>query len=331
MPTLVLVHRKPLLDQWRVQLSSLLGLAPSDIGEISSAKRRPTRVVDLGMVQSLRQMEDQDPVYRDYGLLIVDECHHVPAFSFESILKKACVRSVLGLTATPYRRDGLQDLIVMQCGPVRHRISARVALEGGELMLEVKVRETAFCLVQDADGSIQDSFRALVHDEARLQSITEDVLAATRQGRRCLILSERKEHCRLLNDRLVAQGLTPFIVDGDIKKQAREAVLDKVRSLPRDQDLVLIATGQYLGEGFDCPQVDTLFLTFPVSFKGKLIQYLGRIMRPYPGKTTTCVYDYADVNTSVLRHMYLRRLKTYDLLGVHGAETPTAQPTLSLS
>lgn len=330
-PALILVHRKPLLEQWRIQVSSLLGLALTDIGEISSLKQRRTGVVDLAMVQSLRNLSEDDALYHDYGLLIVDECHHVPAFSFESIMKRICVRHVLGLTATPYRRDGLQDLITMQCGPVRHKISSRSAMDGAELALEIVVRNTAFTRPPDPEESIQDVFRALVQDEARVRLVTNDVLMALRQGRRCLVLSEWKEHCRALSTHLTAEGITPFVVDGAVKKAVREATLEEVRALPPDKDLVLIATGQYLGEGFDCPQVDTLLLTFPVSFKGKLIQYLGRIMRSHPGKTVARVYDYADVAVPVLRHMHQRRLKTYAWLGAHGTGTSTDQGTLSFS
>jgi superfamily II DNA or RNA helicase len=144
-------------------------------------------------------------------------------------------------------------------------------------------------------------------------------------------LSERKEHCRLLSEHLTAKGVMPLIIDGSVKKSVREAILEEVRTLPPEKDFVLIATGQYLGEGFDCPQADTLFLSFPISFKGKLIQYLGRIMRPYPGKTVAHVYDYADVSVPVLRQMHLRRLKTYTLLGAHGMDTPSDQGTLSFS
>ena len=171
-PTLILVHRKPLLEQWRIQVSSLLGLALTDIGEISSVKQRRTGIVDLAMVQSLRNLSEDDALYREYGLLIVDECHHVPAFSFESIMKRVCVQYVLGLTATPYRRDGLQDLITMQCGPVRHKISSRSTMEGAELTLEVVVRNTAFTRPPDLEESIQDVFRALVQDDGGVSSPT---------------------------------------------------------------------------------------------------------------------------------------------------------------
>lgn len=330
-PTLILVHRKPLMEQWRMQIASLLGVARADIGEISGLTRRRTGKIDLAMVQSLRNLSEDEPLYREYGLLIVDECHHVPAFNFESIMKRVAVQAVLGLTATPYRRDGLQDLIVMQCGPVRHKMSSRSTAASGELTLEVLVRNTGFTRPADLTESIQDVFHALGQNDARLRLVTEDVVRAVRENRRCLILSERKEHCRLLSEHLAAKGVMPLIIDGSVKKSVREAILEEVRILPPEKEFVLIATGQYLGEGFDCPQADTLFLSFPISFKGKLIQYLGRIMRPYPGKTVAHVYDYADVSVPVLRQMHLRRLKTYTLLGAHGMDRPSDQGTLSFS
>ncbi|MEK6587541.1 MAG: DEAD/DEAH box helicase family protein, partial [Chloroflexota bacterium] len=314
-PTLILVHRKPLMEQWRMQIASLLGIARADIGEISGTTHRRTGMIDLAMVQSLRNLSEDETLYREYGLLIVDECHHVPAFNFESIMKRVAVQAVLGLTATPYRRDGLQDLIVMQCGPVRHKISSRSTAASGELTLEVLVRNTGLTRPANRDESIQDVFHALGQDDARLRLVTEDVVRAVRENRRCLVLSERKEHCRLLSEHLAAKGILPLVVDGSVKKSIREAILDDVRTLPPEKEFVLIATGQYLGEGFDCPQADTLFLTFPISFKGKLIQYLGRIMRPYLGKTVAHVYDYADVSVPVLKQMHLRRLKTYAVLG----------------
>lgn len=330
-PTLILVHRKPLMEQWRMQIASLLGIARADIGEISGTTHRRTGIIDLAMVQSLRNLSEDDALYREYGLLIVDECHHVPAFNFESIMKRVAVQAVLGLTATPYRRDGLQDLIVMQCGPVRHKISSRSTAASGELTLEVLVRNTSLTRPADRNESIQDVFHALGQDDARLRLVTEDVVRAVRENRRCLVLSERKEHCRLLSEHLAAKGILPLVVDGSVKKSVREAILEDVRTLPPEKAFVLIATGQYLGEGFDCPQADTLFLTFPISFKGKLIQYLGRIMRPYPGKTVAHVYDYADVSVPVLKQMHLRRLKTYALLDAHGMDSPSDQGTLSFS
>jgi len=326
-PALVLLHRKPLLEQWRLQLISLLGLSSRDIGQVGSGRRKRTAVVDLAMIQSLRGMEDAEHFFADYGLIVVDECHHLPAFSFEAVVKRASVRYFLGLTATPYRRDGLQDIMTMQCGPIRYTMTIRQAGAMSRLALELVVRETAFAFQSTEGASIQQVFRALIKDDRRTSAICRDILEALASGRRCLILSERREHCRAFAERLTADGHTPILLEGGLSKRTREELMGGVRAgaagkyvgpdgkVRAGAPLVVIATGQYLGEGFDCPQIDTLFLTFPISFKGKLIQYVGRAMRTAEGKSEVRVYDYADLYAPVLRKMHEKRLKTYQRLG----------------
>ncbi|MBI3595527.1 MAG: DEAD/DEAH box helicase [Nitrospirae bacterium] len=312
--TLILVHRKPLLEQWRVQLINLLGLAPKQIGQIGGGKDKRTGIVDLAMIQSLKDMENAESFFSHYGFIIVDECHHLPAFSFESCVKKAPVRYILGLTATPYRRDGLQDIIMMQCGPIRHRISHGTEIQG-DLILQLFVRETSFLVEANEDTPIQDIFRALVHDNERSKMICEDILAALGEGRRCLVLSQWKEHCRILADQLAARGKKTFVLEGGLRKKSRDALFEAIRNVSPEEDLLIVATGQYLGEGFDCPQLDTLFLVFPLSFKGRLVQYTGRLMRAFEGKRSVRVYDYADAHVPVLKRMHAKRLKTYKMLG----------------
>jgi len=158
-------------------------------------------------------------------------------------------------------------------------------------------------------------FGSLVPDEARNCLIEEDVLAALSRGRRCLILSHRREHCRLLAEKLAKKGRSPFTLNGSQGKKERVAILKAIQETPPDKDLVVVATGQYLGEGFDCPSLDTLFMAFPVAFKGKLVQYAGRIMRELPGKTTAEIYDYVDPQVPVLKHMFFRRQRAYKSLG----------------
>lgn len=313
-PTLILVHRKPLLEQWRVQLMNLLGLSSKEIGQIGGGREKQTGWVDLAMIQSLKQREDLESFFSAYRFIIVDECHHIPAFSFESALKKAPVRALLGLTATPYRRDGLQEIIMMQCGPIRHSISRSSGLPG-DLRLELIVCETGLTFEMNDATSIQELFRALVHDSNRIEAICQDILSALQEGRRCLVLSQWKEHCRLLAEQLEACGKKPFVLEGGLRKKARIALIEAIRNVPPQEGLLVIATGQYLGEGFDCPQLDTLFLTFPLSFKGRLVQYTGRLMRTFEGKRTVQVYDYVDVGVPVLKKMYAKRLKTYKMLG----------------
>ncbi len=315
LPTLVLTHRKPLLDQWRAQIAELLGLPPKEIGQIGGGKDRRTGVLDLAMLQSLRGLDDPETFFGGYGLIIVDECHHIPAVSFESRIKRAPVRYILGLTATPYRRDGLQDIITMQCGPIRHTITARQVEVTAPLALELIVRETPLTFAGPDDATIQEVFRALVSDQARTAFVADDVLQALRRGRRCLVLSEWKEHCRALAAQLIHRGTTPVRLDGSVKKKAQREILSAIRETPAHAELLIVATGQYLGEGFDCPQIDTLFLAFPVSFKGKLVQYVGRAMRAHEGKSCVLVYDYVDIHVPILKRMHQRRLKTFRTLG----------------
>lgn len=288
-----------------------LGLSSRDIGQVGGGRNKPRGVVDLGMIQSLARSDDLETFFSAYGFLIVDECHHLPAFTFEAAVKQAPARYILGLTATPYRRDGLQDIITMQCGPIRSKMQNI----DSDLIRQMIIRETSFAYASDDERQIQDIFRDLVSDQVRNELIQQDVRQALAQGRRCLILSQWREHCRLLAEGLAKAGKAPFVLEGTLGKKDRTMLLQCIQATPQEDDLVVIATGQYLGEGFDCPQIDTLFLAFPISFKGKLVQYVGRTLRTYEGKERVLVYDYADVQVPVLRAMHMRRLKTYKTLG----------------
>jgi superfamily II DNA or RNA helicase len=314
LPTLILAHSKPLLEQWRAQLTTLLDLPSKQIGQKGGGRRKLTGVVDLAMVQSLKAIDDLDAFFSSYGLIVIDECHHLPAFSFEAAVRHASARHFLGLTATPYRRDGLQEIVTMQCGPIRHRIASGES-PAGEISLELIVRETRLAFANAAEQPIQEAFRLLVEDQRRIALVCDDVLAAVAEGRRCLVLSQWKQHCHALAERLQSREISPLILEGGLGKRARAAIFAQIESTPRGDPLVVIATGQYLGEGFDCPQLDTLFLAFPISFKGRLVQYTGRLMRAHEGKATIRVYDYADVRVPVLRAMHARRLTTYKTLG----------------
>lgn len=311
LPTLILAHRKPILEQWRIQLSSLLGLTSREIGQEGAGRSRLSGIVDLAMIQSLTGIDDIESFFARYGLIVVDECHHLPAFSFESCIKKASACYFLGLTATPYRRDGLQDIITMQCGPIRCTIDDSPS----DMSLKLIVRETSLVPSNIETASIQDTFRDLVKDDARNVLIEEDVVSALTRARQCLILTQRKEHCRLLAERLIQRGKSPVVLNGEVGKRERAAIIEKIQNAPAETELLVIATGEYLGEGFDCPRIDTLFLTFPISFKGKIVQYVGRALRSYPGKRSVEVFDYIDTKVPVLSRMFSRRQKTYKALG----------------
>lgn len=322
-PTLILAHRKPIMDQWRTQLGDLLGLSPHLVGQVGGGRNRQTGVIDLGMMQSLKRFDDLEVFFSKYSFIIVDECHHLPAFTFEACVKRAPVRYILGLTATPYRRDGLQEIITLQCGSIRHTMAP---IDDG-FSRTLLARETSFTFSDDENPLIQEIFRCLVRDDARNELIRADVCQALTQGRRCLILSHWKEHCELLADGLRERGKTPLVLSGSLGKKTRSAMLKSLQDTPYDRELLVIATGQYLGEGFDCPQVDTLFLAFPLSFKGKLVQYVGRALRSHGDKSSVRVYDYVDTQVPVLRKMYAKREKTYRSLRFAPENDRTREPS----
>ncbi|MEX2555217.1 MAG: DEAD/DEAH box helicase family protein [Actinomycetota bacterium] len=262
LPTLILAHSKPLLEQWRTRLQTLLGLPSKQIGQRGGGRRKLTGIVDLAMIQSLKAVDDLEAFFAGYGLVVIDECHHLPAFSFESAVRRAPVRHFLGLTATPYRRDGLQEIVAMQCGPIRHQIGTREG-PAGEIDLELRVRQTTFAPAGAAETPIQEMFRLLVQDQRRRTLVCDDVIDALAEGRRCLVLSQWREHCALLADALHSSGVEPIVLEGGLGKRVRTALLDRIERSAPDEPLAVVATGQYLGEGFDCPSSTPSSSPFP--------------------------------------------------------------------
>jgi superfamily II DNA or RNA helicase len=313
-PTLIIVDRKPLVEQWRERLATYLGLGPKEIGQMGGGRNKLSGVVDVAMVQSLTRRDDLSELTSSYGVVIVDECHHVPAISFERCVRQIAARRWLGLTATPYRRDGLQALISMYCGPVRSRITTSTALDE-EMPLELFVHETAFEMVDDTNH-IQEVFRSLVENEGRTAAICSDVAAAAAAGRNCLVLTQWTEHLSALIEELRGRGLDPLVLQGGMGKKVRTKTLGELAERSEHGGVVLVATGSFLGEGFDCPPLDSLFLAFPIAFKGRVVQYVGRVLRPSGGKTTVEVHDYVDVCVPVLQRMHRKRLPGFASLGL---------------
>ncbi|MBP1628350.1 MAG: putative helicase [Holophagaceae bacterium] len=323
--TLVLVHRKPLLDQWCAQLQTFLGLGKKEVGQIGGGKQKATGRIDVAMIQSLVSREGVLDFVGNYGQVIVDECHHAPAISFERVMREVKARYVLGLTATPYRRDGLQRLLHFQCGPIRHQVHP-LSQEGQRPFANrLRVRETRFF----GQGTIQELYAALVADQHRNAMIIRDVREALSEGRSPIVLTERRDHLDLLMEAL--QDAAPHVValHGGVPAKARRTALQRLAEVPPSEPRLILATGRYIGEGFDDARLDTLFMAMPIAWKGSLVQYAGRLHRLHPGKEEVRVYDYLDDSLAVFRKMFEKRMKGYRAMG-YRMDDISALPLLEL-
>ncbi len=309
--TLILVHRTELLRQWQERLIEFLEISKDSMGVMGGGKKKPSGKIDIAVLQSLGRIEHLEAFLDGYGQIIVDECHHLSAFSFEAILKQAKARFVVGLTATPVRRDGHQPIIYMQCGSIRHHAANPETVPD---QLEVWPQYLPAPEIPP-DSSIQDVFRILSTDVNRTQSIVTNVLEAYREGRKILLLTERTEHLSLLYDALVNEIEHRFILHGRLSKKQRHDVLAKLAALDGSTPRVLLATGRLIGEGFDHPPLDTLVLAMPISWKGTLQQYAGRLHREHAGKQDVRIYDYVENDQPQLARMWNKRQKGYHAMG----------------
>ena len=338
--TLVLVHRTNLLSQWMKRLSDFLiineepvaELTPkgrkkkkSLIGQIGGGKNNPGGIIDVAVMQSLVSGDEVKESVKNYGMVIVDECHHVSAFSFEQILKTVNAKYVYGLTATPARKDGHHPIIYMHCGKIRYRVDAKSQAAARPFEHFIIPRFTRFQKPAHQDEkkwTITDIYRDIQNSEIRNNLIVQDVIAAVRQGRTPIILTERTDHVKDLTDRLKPHIRNVISMTGGTSQKKSRELLQAVADIPVDEPFALIATGKYVGEGFDMPRLDTLFLAMPISWKGTVQQYAGRLHRLFDGKNEVQIYDYVDIHVAMLERMYQKRLKGYAAIGYKAKGTP---------
>jgi superfamily II DNA or RNA helicase len=297
--SLVLVHRTELLKQWQERLQTFLGGAKGVIGTIGGGKAKPTGKIDIAVMQSLSRRGEVNSLVEGYGQVIVDECHHVAKF-------------VLGLTATPIRRDGQQPIIFMQCGPIRH---TAVPSEGAPHDLTVTPRFRYSRIDVSADAGIQDVFRHLANDASRTVALAHEVEIAFQQGRKVLVLSERTEHVNAIANALSDRVPALFVLHGRMSKKQRATVIEQLKTLPADSPRVLVATGKLIGEGFDHPALDTMVLAMPVSWRGTLQQYAGRLHREHAAKSDVRIIDFVDAGHPALLRMWDKRQRGYRAMG----------------
>ncbi len=321
--TLILVHRRPLLDQWLAQLSLFLGLDGKEIGQIGGTKRTATGRVDVAMIQSLVRKDSVADLVAGYGQVIVDECHHLPAVQFERVLREVKARYVVGLTATPQRRDGHHPITEMQLGPVRFKIDAKTQAAARPFAHRLIVRETSFrASSRSGKSGIQDLYAALARDEARNAMILNDVVRALEEGRSPILLTERKDQLEYFGSRLASVARNLVVLQGGMGAKADRAARAQLDAIPTNEERLLLATGRYIGEGFDDARLDTLFLALPVSWKGTLVQYTGRLHRLHPGKREVRIFDYVDREVPMLLRMFEKRLRGYRAIGYARGEAP---------
>ncbi len=330
--TLILVHRRHLLDQWHERLAGFLDLPPKSIGQLGAGKKRPTGIVDIGLLQSLSRKGEVEDVVAEYGQVLVDECHHVPAFSFERVLAEVRARYVVGLTATPVRKDGHHPIVAMQCGPLRFKVDAKEEAAARPFEHVVIPRVTSFGLRPDTPGpGIQEIYSQLVADEARTALIVSDVLTAMRTGRSPLVLSERRDHVEAMARMFEREVRHVIVLRGGMGARERRRVGDELGAIPDDEARLLLATGRYIGEGFDDARLDTLFLALPVSWRGTVQQYAGRLHRLHARKRVVQIFDYVDAGVAVLARMHEKRLQGYAAIGYSVESAEEHPPSLSLA
>jgi len=326
--TLILVHTKALLDQWVQRLEQFLVIDDvpviekgkhkkklSPIGTLSSIGNKLHGIIDIALMQSCITDGEVKPFVKDYGLIIADECHHVSAVNFEQILKAVNARFVYGLTATPIRKDGHQPIIFMQCGPIRYNADAKAQMRDQTFQRLLVPRFTPFRPVNDEDLSFTKVAQQLAEDEYRNLFIVKDVIEALKEGRSPIILTSRTAHVAILADLLRPHCQNVITLVGSESTKEKRQKIEHLQSIPSTEPLIIVATGKYVGEGFDYARLDTLFLVSPVAWKGIVAQYAGRLHREFEGKQDVQIYDYIDIRVPVCESMYRKRLKGYASIG----------------
>lgn len=332
--TLILVHRIQLVEQWRARLQTFLNIDSEIIGTIGEGKKRPKSIIDIATLQSLCKKGVVDDIVENYGFVIVDECHHLSAVSFELVTRQCKAKYLLGLSATLTRKDGHHPIIFMQCGPVRYKVNDIQQAALRPFNHRVIIRRSDLQPYQTPSSNdvygINDIYSLISKDNERNSLIVKDVINALNMGRNPLVITERKDHLELLYSQLSGVVKHLIVLKGGMRKKDRLSEMQRVSDLPHDEPRIILATGKFLGEGFDDAKLDTLFLTMPISWRGTLSQYAGRLHRIYHNKKEVQIYDYVDGSIPMTIRMFNRRVKGYKAIGYHIDDKDMYQGPLNL-
>ena len=317
--TLILVHRKQLQEQWIERLLTFLDLPREAIGKFGGGQKKTTGLIDVAVIQSVIRKDIVNDLISQYGHLIVDECHHLPASSFEKVICEAKAKFITGLSATVTRKDGHHPIITMRCGPIRYRVNAKDQAAAHPFEHTVLVRPTTFRPEKPINENLrlqfQDLYGELITDPDRNQLICNDVIQSVQNNRSPVVLTERNEHLDQLFQQLTPNIQHVIVLRGGMSSKKINATIQQMKDIPENEGRVLLATGRFIGEGFDDARLDTLFLTLPVSWRGTIAQYVGRLHRLHDLKKEVQVYDYADLNVPMLERMFNRRCRAYEAVG----------------
>ena len=317
--TLILVHRRNLMDQWLERLNEFLEIAPNSIGNIGAGKRKPTGIIDVAIIQSLYKSGRVDEIIKNYGYVIIDECHHVSAKSFELVAKTAKAKYLTGLSATVIRKDGHHPLIFLQCGPIRYEVDAKSEAAKRPFEHIVIARKTKFTLqnpeIENSQTAINVIFDLLTSNTKRNELIVRDALKAVKAGRFPLLLTERVDHLKLLAAALEQYIQNVIVLKGGMSNKSRDEALLKIEHTHESGERIILATGKYIGEGFDETRLDTILLAYPISWEGTLAQYAGRLHRLQAAKKKVMIIDYVDADVKMLMNMYRKRKRGYLKIG----------------
>lgn len=349
--TLIIVDKVTLISQWKKRLQEFLSIhetlpeteanqkkrgrkkSRDVVGQLGNGKNTLSGIIDIALMQSLNKSDDVNECVKNYGMIIVDECHHAASFSFEKVLKAASAKYVYGLTATPTRKDGHHPIIFMQCGPIRYRDDAKLQAEKRPFDHFIIPRFTSLRAPlgrDEQDLTIQDYYSEIVVNDMRNQLIIDDVVTSHQQGRSCLVLTERTAHVKLLAKTLSDKIPDVISLTGGMGTKQTAEILKRISETSADRQLTLVATGKFIGEGFDEPRLDTLFLTMPISWKGTLQQYAGRLHRLFENKKEARIFDYVDIHVKMLEKMYGRRLNGYGSIGYKAKSGEVATDSIDI-